>query len=52
MFGTHTTGDTSGYGRMRVRPPLVPASDPPYGWYFDEITDALADGLQRAGSIL
>ncbi|MDR0346004.1 MAG: NADH-quinone oxidoreductase subunit C [Nocardiopsaceae bacterium] len=50
MFGTHTSGDTSGYGRMRVRPPLAPASERPYGSYFDEVADSLAAGLERAGS--
>jgi NADH-quinone oxidoreductase subunit C len=49
MFGTQTTGDTSGYGRLRVHraPPLD--SPRPYGSYFDEIADVLGSGLQAAG---
>jgi NADH-quinone oxidoreductase subunit C len=49
MFGTHTTGDTSGYGGLAVRttPPL--ASEPPYGSYFDEVTAALGAALERSG---
>jgi hypothetical protein len=41
MFGTQTTGDTSGYGGLKVRraPPLP--SQRPYGSYFDELADAL-----------
>jgi NADH-quinone oxidoreductase subunit C len=49
MFGVETTGDTSGYGRLRVHraPPLH--SERPYGGYFDEIADALAmdDAIER-----
>jgi NADH-quinone oxidoreductase subunit C len=46
MFGTQTTGDTSGFGTLRVHraPPLESAR--PYGSYFDIIADAL--GLQEA----
>jgi NADH-quinone oxidoreductase subunit C len=49
MFGTTTTGDTSGYGRLKVRqaPPL--SSQPPYGSYFDEIADALGGALEASG---
>ncbi len=49
MFGTHTTGDTSGYGRLRVHraPPID--SPRPYGSYFDEIADALGSALEAAG---
>ena len=48
-FGTGTTGDTSGYGGLRVRrqPPL--SSEPPYGSYFDEVADALAGALEQSG---
>jgi NADH-quinone oxidoreductase subunit C len=49
MFGVETTGDTSGYGRLRVHkaPPL--SSQRPYGSYFDTIADALAldDAIER-----
>jgi NADH-quinone oxidoreductase subunit C len=46
MFGTESTGDTSGYGGLRVRttPPL--SSEPPYGSYFDEMAAALAGALE------
>ena len=45
MFGTQTTGDTSGYGGLQVRrPPRLP-SQRPYGSYFDEVADEL-DGAR------
>jgi len=50
MFGTETTGDTSGYGGLRVRRPEQPATPRPYGSYFDEVADRLAEGLDRSGS--
>jgi NADH-quinone oxidoreductase subunit C len=49
MFGTETTGDTSGYGGLRVRRAPVPSSPRPYGSYFDEVADRLADGMEREG---
>jgi NADH-quinone oxidoreductase subunit C len=49
MFGAETTGDTSGFGLLRVHkaPPLF--SQRPYGSYFDTIADALAmdDAIER-----
>jgi len=49
MFGVQSTGDTSGYGRLRVHqaPPLF--TQRPYGSYFDMIADALAmdDAIER-----
>ena len=50
MFGTHTTGDTSGYGGLLVRRPAQPATLPPYGSYFDEITDRLTERLTEESS--
>jgi NADH-quinone oxidoreductase subunit C len=49
MFGTSTTGDTSGYGGLLVRqqPPL--SSQRPYGSYFDEVADALGSALEASG---
>lgn len=45
MFGVTGSGDTSGYGRL-VRPiPKVQSSSRPYGGYFDEVVDLLADAL-------
>jgi NADH-quinone oxidoreductase subunit C len=45
MFGSSTSGDTSGYGGLQVRRPDLPSSPRPYGGYFDEIADRLGDGL-------
>ena len=43
MFGVTGSGDTSGYGRL-VREVTLPGSSPrPYGGYFDEIVDRLAE---------
>ena len=50
MFGADTSGDTSGYGRLRVRRVVPAGSQRPYGLYFDELADNLAAGLQRAGT--
>ena len=51
LFGAKGSGDTSGYGGL-VRPvTLAGASARPYGGYFDEIADTLADALaDRGGS--
>jgi len=49
MFGTQTTGDTSGYGRLRVHRAPAIDSPRPYGSCFDEIADALGSALQAAG---
>ncbi|WP_343599724.1 NADH-quinone oxidoreductase subunit C [Mycobacterium sp.] len=49
MFGAPGTGDTSGYGRL-VRQITLPGSSPrPYGGYFDEVVDRLAEALHRDG---
>jgi NADH-quinone oxidoreductase subunit C len=49
MFGVSTTGDTSGFGRLRVHkaPPI--STQRPYGGYFDTIADGLAmdDAIER-----
>jgi NADH-quinone oxidoreductase subunit C len=50
MFGTHTTGDTSGYGRLQVRQLPAVSTPRPYGGYFDELADRLAEGLAQAGT--
>ncbi|WP_454789142.1 NADH-quinone oxidoreductase subunit C [Mycolicibacterium lutetiense] len=45
MFGASGTGDTSGYGGL-VRSVELPGSSPrPYGQYFDEVVDRLAEIL-------
>jgi NADH-quinone oxidoreductase subunit C len=49
MFGVYDTGDTSGYGRL-VREVTLPGGSPrPYGGYFDEVVDELAEALERVG---
>jgi NADH-quinone oxidoreductase subunit C len=48
MFGVTGTGDTSGYGRL-VREVTLPGGSPrPYGRYFDDVADQLAESLKRA----
>ena len=45
MFGSHDTGDTSGYGGLR-RPIAMPGpSRRPYGGWFDEVADRMEAGL-------
>lgn len=45
MFGISGSGDTSGYGRL-VREVSLPGGSPrPYGSYFDEVVDRLAEVL-------
>jgi NADH-quinone oxidoreductase subunit C len=50
MFGVSGTGDTSGYGGLKVRRAPRLSSPRPYGSYFDDVTDALAASLAAAGS--
>jgi NADH-quinone oxidoreductase subunit C len=50
MFGVHDSGDTSGYGGLRVRRALQQPTPRPYGSYFDEIADLLAEGLTGEGT--
>ena len=50
MFGTSTTGDTSGYGGLQVRRAPQLASPRPYGSYFDELADSLAAAMGQAGA--
>ena len=50
MFGASGSGDTSGYGRL-VREVTLPGSSPrPYGGYFDDVVDQLADTLESGGT--
>jgi NADH-quinone oxidoreductase subunit C len=49
MFGVAASGDTSGYGRLRVHRPPPLASSRPYGSYFDTVADALGAALEAAG---
>ncbi len=50
MFGTETTGDTSGYGGLKVRRAPLVATPRPYGSYFDELADSLAGAMDAAGA--
>jgi NADH-quinone oxidoreductase subunit C len=50
MFGTGTTGDTSGYGGLQVRLPAGLSTPRPYGSYFDELADELGRALDQAGA--
>ena len=50
MFGTEGTGDTSGYGGL-VRTIAMPGpSERPYGGWFDEVVDILAEVLTEGGT--
>jgi NADH-quinone oxidoreductase subunit C len=44
-FGVSGTGDTSGYGRLQRRVAMPGGTEPPYGSWFDEVTDRLAEVL-------
>jgi NADH-quinone oxidoreductase subunit C len=50
MFGATTTGDTSGYGGLKVRRPPRVSSPRPYGSYFDDLADTVSDSLAAAGT--
>jgi NADH-quinone oxidoreductase subunit C len=49
MFGASGSGDTSGYGGLKVRRPLPLPAQRPYGSYFDAVADALGSSLEQAG---
>lgn len=49
MFGVHGSGDTSGYGGLQRVVTMPGASERPYGGYFDEVVDILAEVLAEAG---
>ena len=48
MFGVSGTGDTSGYGRLVRQVTLSGGSPRPYGGYFDDIVDRLAEALKNS----
>jgi NADH-quinone oxidoreductase subunit C len=50
MFGTETTGDTSGYGGLQVRIAPLRSTPRPYGSYFDDLADHLGRVLEQAGA--
>lgn len=49
MFGA-SSGDTSGYGGMVTTVYAAPAATRPFGGYFDEIADVLAEVLTEQGT--
>ena len=49
MFGIHGSGDTSGYGGLRLPAYVPPAAQRPYGGWFDEVTDELLAAMQERG---
>jgi NADH-quinone oxidoreductase subunit C len=49
MFGVHGTGDTSGFGGLERTVALPGPSERPYGGWFDEAVDILAEVLGEAG---
>jgi NADH-quinone oxidoreductase subunit C len=49
MFGVRGTGDTSGYGGLRLPAYVPPAAERPYGGWFDEVADALFAALHEKG---
>src|SRR6478672_8506063 len=52
MFGVHGTGDTSGFGGLRL-PGYAPApAERPFGGWFDELADELGTCLDRRESVL
>lgn len=46
MFGVSGSGDTSGYGRLVRQVTAAGGSPRPYGGYFDEVVDLLAEALK------
>ena len=49
MFGVRGTGDTSGYGGLRLPAHVPRAAERPYGGWFDEVADALFAALGAKG---
>ncbi|TDC94116.1 NADH-quinone oxidoreductase subunit C [Saccharopolyspora aridisoli] len=49
MFGVRGTGDTSGFGGLRLPAYVPPAGERPYGGWSDEVADALFDALRAKG---
>jgi NADH-quinone oxidoreductase subunit C len=49
MFGVHGSGDTSGFGGLRL-PAYAPApAERPYGGWFDDFAEQLADVMSERG---
>ncbi len=49
MFGPVGTGDTSGYGGLVTTVVLPGPSERPYGGWFDEVVDVLAEVMDESG---
>ncbi|SNR69965.1 NADH dehydrogenase subunit C [Haloechinothrix alba] len=49
MFGVSGTGDTSGYGGLRLPAYVPPAAERPYGGWFDEFVDDFLAALDENG---
>ncbi|WP_408005199.1 NADH-quinone oxidoreductase subunit C [Saccharopolyspora rectivirgula] len=49
MFGVSGSGDTSGYGGLRLPAYVPPAAQRPFGGWFDEVADNLLAALQEKG---
>ncbi|WP_375484715.1 NADH-quinone oxidoreductase subunit C [uncultured Jatrophihabitans sp.] len=52
MFGVSGSGDTSGFGGLVREPWTAPATERPYGSYFDDIVDALYDAYPQAAEAI
>lgn len=52
MFGVSGTGDTSGFGGLTRRVAQAPTAERPYGSYFDEIVDVIADSYPQLNSAI
>jgi NADH-quinone oxidoreductase subunit C len=50
MFGVAGSGDTSGFGGLVREPWTPPSAERPYGGYFDDVVDALADAYPQFGA--
>ncbi|TDD42850.1 NADH-quinone oxidoreductase subunit C [Saccharopolyspora elongata] len=49
MFGVRGTGDTSGYGGLRLPAYVPPAAERPFGGWFDEFADNFFAALNEQG---
>jgi len=49
MFGVNDSGDTSGYGGLRLPAYLPPPAERPYGGWFDEFADQFFAALAENG---
>ena len=49
MFGVHGSGDTSGFGGLTRQVVMRRSSPRPYGGWYDEAVDVLAEVLAEAG---